>query len=64
MNVIKGNKKVKIIIFSILVLLIFSLSVINLNSGEEITINVNSNSVSNRKIGWGIKRDNLSDTLN
>ena len=44
-----------IIISSILLVFIFSISVINFNNK---TIQTNSNTISNKKIGWGIKRSN------
>ena len=50
-------KKIRYGIIGMLIIVIFSLSVINLNIKEKDTINVNSN-LSNKKIGWGIKRDN------
>lgn len=45
----------KLILIGMLVIAIFSLSVINMN--EEKTINVNAQQLSNKKIGWGIKRN-------
>lgn len=55
MNVIKQNKKVKIVNLSILTILIFSLSVICMNNAN--TKETNSKEISNNKIGWGIKRE-------
>lgn len=51
----KRDKKIPIII--ILVIAIFSLSVINSNN-EKNSIKTNSGVMSNKKIGWGIKRNN------
>lgn len=55
MKSVKLNKKIKITSLSILVVLIFSLSVINVNN--TVTKDTNSENLSNKKIGWGIKRN-------
>lgn len=55
MNVTNCNKKVKIVNLSILVIIIFSLSVVCINNTN--TKDTNSDIVSNNKIGWGIKRE-------
>lgn len=54
------NKKVKIkiLLLSMLVVAIFSLSVIQTNNtSQNNTIATNSQQISNKKIGWGIKRN-------
>ena len=50
------NKRYKRIIIMLLILGIFSLSVISVNFENE-QILTNANSVSNKKVGWGIKRN-------
>ena len=50
-------KKIKYGMIGILIIAIFSLSVISLNQKQD-SIVTNSGSISNKKIGWGIKRDN------
>lgn len=45
----------KLILIGMLVIVIFSLSVINMN--EEKILNVNAKQLSNKKIGWGIKKN-------
>ena len=49
----KASKKM--IIISILIIAIFSLSVIQMNKQE--VVSVNAGQISNKKIGWGIKRN-------
>ena len=44
--------KIRIAGLSVIVILIFSLSVVNIN-----TVATNSEMLSNKKIGWGIKRN-------
>lgn len=51
-----NKKKVKIGIFFALVITVFSLSVIYMKQSEDI-VTTSSGSVSNEKIGWGIKRN-------
>lgn len=51
-----NKKKIKLGIFFILIIAIFSLSIINMNSEEE-SIFTSSEGLSNKKIGWGIKRN-------
>ncbi len=48
-------KNIKYTIIGILVIAIFSLSIILINNKEE-EIHTNAESISNQKIGWGIKR--------
>ncbi|MCI8444386.1 MAG: polysaccharide deacetylase family protein [Clostridia bacterium] len=48
--------KIKYGIIGILIIAIFSLSVISMNATEK-EISTNAESVSNKKIGWGIKRN-------
>lgn len=55
MNIIKENKKVKFVNVSILIILIFSLSVVGINNAS--TKDTNAGTLSNTKIGWGIKRE-------
>lgn len=55
MNIIKENKKVKFVNLSILIILIFSLSVIGISNTS--TKDTNAGTLSNTKIGWGIKRE-------
>ena len=50
-------KKVRLQIIGILIIAIFSLSVISMNKQEEI-IETSGKVISNQKIGWGIKRNN------
>ena len=52
----KNKSKAKIGILVLLIIGIFALSVILMNQ-EENTISTNAESVSNKKIGWGIKRN-------
>ena len=47
----------KIIKLLVLLLIIFSLTLINTNDKEEETILTSSQGLSNKKIGWGIKRN-------
>ena len=47
----------KIIKISVLALIIFSIALINVNNNEEETILTSAQGFSNRKIGWGIKRN-------
>lgn len=49
-------KKIKFGAIGILIIAIFSLSVISMNTKEE-DITTNANSISTKKIGWGIKRN-------
>ena len=49
----KASKKM--IIIGILIIAIFSLSVIQMNKQE--VVSVNAGKISNKKIGWGIKRN-------
>ena len=49
----KASKKM--IIIGILIIAIFSLSVIQMNQQE--MVSVNAGQISNKKIGWGIKRN-------
>lgn len=51
----KNKINIKYIIIGVLVISIFSLSVIN--SKENVTLQTNAETVSNKKIGWGIKRN-------
>ena len=48
--------KIKIVIIIILAITIFSLSIVA-HKGQEETIQTSTQSVSNKKIGWGIKRN-------
>ena len=50
------NKKTRIITIGILIILIFSLSVISIKKDKE-TVSTNSQTLNNQKIGWGIKRN-------
>jgi len=50
--------KRKISVLSILIVGIISLSAISANFYEDITINTASNTLSNKKIGWGIRNGN------
>ena len=54
-------KKIKYGAIGILIIAIFSLSVISMNM-KEVEIATNANTVSNKKIGWGIKRNNNLST--
>lgn len=56
MKIIKNNKKIRIGIIFLLIIGILSLSVISMNQNEN-TITTNAESASNKKIGWGIKRN-------
>ena len=47
----------KYLIILILIIAIFSLSVIQMNNNQD-TITTSSNVLNNKKIGWGIKRNN------
>ena len=49
-------KKINYEIIGLLIIAIFSLSIIYMNEKENLTL-VNSNSISNKKIEWGIKRN-------
>lgn len=49
-------KKIKYEMIGILVIAIFSLSIISMNTEEE-KITTNASTISNQKIGWGIKRN-------
>ena len=58
------NKKTSLykIIFSILIIAMFSVCTIYLSNTEEKNTTVtNSNALSNQKIGWGIKRNNNNE---
>lgn len=57
MNSIKNGQRVKLGIILMLILGIVSLSIISSNTKETILTNSGSNP-SNKKIGWGIKRNN------
>ncbi len=52
--------KVKFTIIAILVFSIFSLSIINMNIEKEYAVQTSSN-LSNKKIGWGIKRNDNNE---
>lgn len=56
MKKIKGKKIVQYGFIIILMIAIFSLSVISMNAKEN-EIATNASTVSNKKIGWGIKRN-------
>lgn len=56
MNSIKKKIMEKTVIITLLMITIFSLSVI-LSKQQNNTVNTNAESVSNKKIGWGIKRN-------
>lgn len=60
MNSITNKHQYKKIFLGILVILIFSLSVISINS-ENDTVKTSSEISENKKIGWGIKRNNNHD---
>lgn len=47
----------KIVKMLVLLLIIFSLTLINTNEKQERTIATNAEGLSNKKIGWGIKRN-------
>ena len=49
--------KIKIVVIIVLAITIVSLSII-LNKEQENTVQTSTQSVSNKKIGWGIKRNN------
>ena len=51
-----NKKKIKLGIFFILIIAIFSLSIIKMNNEEEKSFLTSSQGLSNKKIGWGIKR--------
>ena len=51
------KQKITIIALTSLVAIIFSISVIAMNSNEETTQLTSSQTLSNKKIGWGIKRN-------
>lgn len=51
-----NKKKIKLGIFFILIIAIFSLSIIKMNNEEEKSFLTSSQELSNKKIGWGIKR--------
>ena len=55
MNSIKTRKQVRFTIIIVLILMIFSLSVISGKTDK--TVLTNSETNSNKKIGWGIKRN-------
>lgn len=55
MNSIKTRKQVRFTIIMVLILMIFSLSVISGKTDK--TVLTNSETNSNKKIGWGIKRN-------
>jgi hypothetical protein len=57
MKKMKGKKAIKYGIIVVLMISIFSLSVISMNTRED-EIVTNASAVSNQKIGWGIKRNN------
>lgn len=57
MKKVKNNKKIKIGIMFLLIIGIFSLSVISTEQGENVTSTNAGENVSNKKIGWGIKRN-------
>lgn len=57
MKKVKNNKKIKIGIMFLLIIGIFSLSVISTEQGENVTSTNAGKNVSNKKIGWGIKRN-------
>lgn len=49
----------KVIVIALLMMLVFSLSVIEMNHKDNTAIKTNvENGISNKKIGWGIKRNN------
>lgn len=50
------NKKKKILVAILLIIAIFSLSIIKMNKNN--TVVTNASTLSNKKIGWGIKRNN------
>lgn len=52
----KINKKIEIAGFFLLIILVFSISTISTNKNED-TIMTASTNLSNKKIGWGIKRN-------
>lgn len=51
-----NKKKIKLGIFFILIIAVFSLSIIKMNNEEEKSFLTSSQGLSNKKIGWGIKR--------
>ena len=57
MNMKITKKKLKYLTLFTLVITIFSLSVVSMNNTKENTLVTNSNGLSNKKIGWGIKRE-------
>lgn len=56
MKKIKGKKIIQYGFIILLMTAIFSLSVISINTKEN-DIETNASTVSNQKIGWGIKRN-------
>lgn len=60
MNSIKNRQRVKLAIILVLILGVFSLSIISSNTKETILTN-SGNNPSNKKIGWGIKRNNNNE---
>lgn len=56
MNITKNKKMIKSVIIMVLVLGIFSVTVFSMNLGKN-AISTNAQTVSNKKIGWGIKRN-------
>lgn len=57
----KKNTTIKFWVLSIMILTIFSISVINSNLNLPEVKTTNSNQISNKKIGWGIKRNDNHD---
>lgn len=56
MNITKKNQKIKYFLISVLAIGIFSLSMIQMKNQNDIDTS-SSNNLSNKKIGWGIKRN-------
>ena len=58
MKLVMKNKNIKLGVIGILIIAIFSLSVISMNTKEKDMItSANIGTTSNKKIGWGIKRN-------
>lgn len=53
-------QKIKIVTIFLLIIGIFSLSVVSMQNNEN-TVSTNSEALSNKKIGWGIKRNDNHD---
>ena len=57
-------KNIKYKVIGILVIAIFSLSILSMNVKQQEEIQTNANTTSNQKIGWGIKRNDNHEQPN